>query len=50
MEVLDNDGDAEREANNGEEQGDEAEKLEWAVVLEECANHRDDFNTVADRV
>ena len=50
MEVLNNDGDAERETNNGEEQGDEAEELERAVVLEECADHRDDLNAVADRV
>ena len=50
MEVLNNDGDAEREANYGEEQGDEAEKLERAVVLEERADHRDDLDAVADRV
>ena len=49
-EVLNNDGDAEREADNGEEQRDEAEELERAVVLEERADHGDDLDAVADRV
>ena len=48
MEVLYDDGDAEREADGGEEQGDKAEKLERAVVLEERADHGDDFDAVAD--
>lgn len=50
MEVLNDDGDAEREADNSEEQGDETEELERAVVLEERADHGDDLDAVADRV
>lgn len=50
MEVLNNDGDAEREADGGEDQGDEAEEFERSVVLEERADHGDDLDTVADRV
>lgn len=50
VEVLSDDGDAEREADGGEEQGDKAEKLERAVVLEERADHGDDLDAVADRV
>lgn len=50
MEVLNNDGDAEREADSGEDQGDEAEEFERSVVLEERADHGDDLDAVADRV
>lgn len=50
MEVLNNDGDAEREADGGEDQGDEAEEFERSVVLEERADHGDDLDAVADRV
>lgn len=50
MEVLNNDGDAEGEADSGEDQGDEAEEFERSVVLEERADHGDDLDAVADRV
>lgn len=50
MEVLDNYRNAERESYGGEEQRDEAEELERAVVLEERADHGDDLDAVADRV
>lgn len=50
MEVFYDDGDAEREADSGEDQGDEAEEFARSVVLEECADHGDDLDAVADRV
>lgn len=50
MEILYDDGDAEREADGGEDQGDEAEEFERSVVLEERADHGDDLDAVADRV
>lgn len=49
-EVLNNNRNAEREPYGGEEQRDEAEELERAVVLEERADHGDDLDAVADRV
>lgn len=50
VEILYDDGDAEREADGGEDQGDETEEFERSVVLEECADHGDDLDAVADRV
>ena len=50
MGILYDDGDAEREADGGEDQGDEAEEFERSVVLEERADHGDDLDAVADRV
>lgn len=50
MEVLNNYRNAERESYGGEEQRNEAEELERAVVLEERADHGDDLDAVADRV
>lgn len=48
VEVFNNNRYAEREPDDGEEQGDEAEELERAVVLKERADHGDDFDAVAD--
>ena len=49
-EVLNNNWNAKSESYGGEEQRDEAEELERAVVLEERTNHGDDLDAVADRV
>ena len=49
-EVLNNNRNAKNESYGGEEQRDEAEELERAVVLEERADHGDDLDAVADRV
>lgn len=45
--ILDNDGHAQGEADHRKQKRDEAEELQRAVVLEQRADHRDDFNAVA---
>lgn len=47
LEILDNDGHAQGEADHRKQKRDEAEELQRAVVLEQRADHRDDFNAVA---
>ena len=49
-EVLNNNRNAKNESYGGEEQRDEAEELERAVVLEERADHSDDLDAVAECV
>lgn len=50
LEILDNDGHAQGEAEYREQKRNEAEELQRTVVLEQRADHRNDFNAVAHGV
>ena len=50
LEIFDNDGHAQGEAEYREQKRNEAEELQRAVVLEQRADHRNDFNAVAHGV
>lgn len=47
MEIFEDDGDSKSEADDCQYEGDEAEELERAIILEERANHHDNFDAVA---
>lgn len=46
LEIFNDDGDSEGEADDRQYEGDKAEELERTVVLEERADHHDDLNAV----
>ena len=50
LKVFDDDGDSEDEADNCQYEGNEAEELKRSVILEERADHHDDFDAVTDGV
>ena len=50
LEILDNDGHAQGEADHRKQKRNQAEELQRAVVLEQRADHRNDLNAVADGI
>ena len=50
LEILDNDGNAQGKTDDRKQKRNEAEELQRAVVLEQRADHGDDFNAVADGI
>lgn len=48
LEVFDDDGNSEDEADNCQYEGNEAEELERTIVLEERADHHDDLDAIAN--
>ena len=50
MEILDNDGHAQGEADDRKQERDQAEELQRTVVLEQRTDHRYDFDAIADGV